>query len=83
MYADFDLDTSTLVISTVINFGTDLGVVICHNVISVCVMCRVGTGICVAMAMLLTVFYCLHGSCLCLHKCQTKEYRAYFISLKR
>ena len=38
MYADFDLDTSTLVISTVINFGTDLGVVICHNVISVCVM---------------------------------------------
>ena len=45
----------------VTNFGTDLGVVICYNAISVCVICRVYTGVCVAMAMLLTSVFCLHG----------------------
>ena len=67
----------------VTNFGTGLGVVICHNVIYVCVICRVCTGVCVAMAMLLTVFFCLYMSCLWLNKCHIKENRAHFISLKR
>jgi len=55
-------------ISMVTNFGTGLGVVICHNAISACVISRVGRGACVAMAMLLTVLFCLHGLCLWLYK---------------
>ena len=63
VYADFDLNMLTLplsVISMVTNFGIGLGVVICHHVINVCIICRVCTGVCLAMAMLLTVFFCLH-----------------------
>ena len=45
----------------VTNFGADLGVVICYNAISVCVISRVYTGVCVAMVMLLTSVSCLHG----------------------
>ena len=56
----FTLKEKKSVISMETNFGSGLGVAICHNVISVRVICWVCTGVCVAMAMLLTVFLCLH-----------------------